>query len=84
MESDEIGRSDSMLRIAIVLGSTRPGRRGKAVADWAYDQAAQRADARFELIDVADYGLPLLDEPRPAALEQYRHDHTKAWSAIEL
>lgn len=69
-----------MLRIAIVLGSTRPGRRGKAVADWVYDQAAQRTDARFELIDVADYGLPLLDEPRPAALGQYRHDHTKAWS----
>ncbi len=71
-----------MLRIAIVLGSTRPGRNGKAVADWVYEQAALRTDAEFELIDVADYGLPLLDEPLPPARGNYRHEHTKAWSQV--
>ena len=50
-----------MLRIAVVLGSTRPGRRGKAVAYWVYGLAALRSDAQFELVDVADFGLPLLD-----------------------
>lgn len=71
-----------MLRIAIVLGSTRPGRNGKAVADWVYEQAALRADAEFELIDVADYGLPLLDEPLPPVRGNYRYEHTKAWSEV--
>lgn len=69
-----------MLRIAVILGSTRPGRRGKAVADWVYEQAAKRTDAQFELVDVADFGLPLLDEPLPPSLGQYRHEHTKAWA----
>lgn len=27
------------LRIAVILGSTRPGRNGKAVADWVMEQA---------------------------------------------
>jgi NAD(P)H-dependent FMN reductase len=54
-----------MLDIAIVLGSTRPNRNGEAVARWVDEQAKRRRDARFELVDVADYGLPLLDEPVP-------------------
>jgi hypothetical protein len=35
-----------MLKIAIVIGSTRPGRKGDAVAKWAYDIARQRSDAQ--------------------------------------
>ncbi|WP_426977525.1 NADPH-dependent FMN reductase [Pseudarthrobacter sp. O4] len=69
-----------MLNIAVVLGSTRPGRRGKAVADWVFEQAANRTDATFELVDVADFDLPLLDEPLPPSLGHYRHEHTKAWA----
>ncbi|WP_426997701.1 NADPH-dependent FMN reductase [Pseudarthrobacter sp. N5] len=71
-----------MVRIAIVLGSTRPGRAGKAVADWVYEQATKRSDAQFELVDVADFGLPLLDEPRPPSRGQYRNEHTKAWAEV--
>ena len=33
----------SDLKIAVILGSTRPGRNGKAVADWVVDQAKDRA-----------------------------------------
>jgi hypothetical protein len=36
-----------MLRIGIILGSTRPGRIGEAVAQWVYQIAAQRSDAEF-------------------------------------
>ena len=67
-----------MARRAVVLGSSRPGRRGKAVADWVYEQAAKRTDAQFELVDVADFGLPLLDEPLQPSLGHYREEHTKA------
>ena len=68
------------LKIAIILGSTRPGRNGKAVADWVVEQAAQRTAAEYELVDLADHPLPHLDEPLPPATGQYAGDHTKAWA----
>lgn len=69
-----------MTAIAVIVGSTRPRRRAEAVARWVHDTAARRSDANFELVDLADYHLPLLDEPVPAAIGEYRHDHTKAWA----
>lgn len=70
-----------MVKIGIVVGSTRPGRNGAAVANWIYDIAKKRDDAEFEMIDIADFNLPLLDEPYPAAMRQYTKEHTKAWAA---
>lgn len=69
-----------MLKIAVVTGSTRPGRNNEAVARWVYTLAKERKDADFELVDIADYNLPLIDEPMPPSLGQYTHEHTKAWS----
>jgi NAD(P)H-dependent FMN reductase len=70
-----------MLKIAIVTGSTRPGRNNEAVARWAFDIATKRSDAEFELVDIANYDLPLLDEPMPPIMGQYSHAHTKRWAA---
>ena len=70
-----------MLKIAIILGSTRPGRNGEAVAKWVYGIASKRTDAEYELVDVKDYDLPLLDEPVPPSMGQYSKDHTKRWAA---
>lgn len=70
-----------MLRIAIIIGSTRPRRRGEAVGKWVYEQAVRRGDAEYELIDLKAVGLPLLDEPQPASSGEYSHEHTRAWSA---
>lgn len=68
-------------RIGVVIGSTRPGRVGPQVAAWVLAQASGRPDATFELVDVADFGLPLLAEPVPAALSHdYVHEHTRRWS----
>jgi NAD(P)H-dependent FMN reductase len=72
---------DIMLRIAIIIGSTRPGRNGEAVAKWAHEIARRRTDAEYELIDIKDFHLPLLDEPMPPIMGQYTKDHTKRWSA---
>jgi NAD(P)H-dependent FMN reductase len=69
-----------MTRIGIILGSTRPGRRGEQVAKWALDVASQRGDAEFELVDLADFPLPHLDEVMPPSFGQYEHPHTKEWS----
>jgi NAD(P)H-dependent FMN reductase len=61
----------SDLKIAVVLGSTRPGRRGKVVADWVVHQASTRLAAEYELVDLADYPLPHLDEPMPPSRGSY-------------
>jgi NAD(P)H-dependent FMN reductase len=70
-----------MIKIAIILGSTRPGRNGEAVAKWVYEVAKKRSDAEFELVDIKDFNLPLLDEPMPPIMGQYSKPHTKAWAA---
>jgi NAD(P)H-dependent FMN reductase len=77
----ETAQEGFMIRIAIIIGSTRPGRNGEAVAQWVYEIAQKRSDAEFELIDIKDFNLPLLDEPVPPSLGQYTKEHTKAWSA---
>jgi len=69
------------VKIAVVTGSTRPGRNNEAVARWVYELARKRTDAEFELVDIKDYHLPLLDEPVPASQGQYSQPHTKAWAA---
>ena len=70
-----------MLKIAIITGSTRPGRNNEAVARWVYELAKGRTDAEFELVDIAEYQLPLLDEPLPPSRGQYHQEHTKKWAA---
>jgi NAD(P)H-dependent FMN reductase len=70
-----------MLRIGIVLGSTRPGRSGETVAKWVYEVASARGDAEYELVDLATLNLPLLDEAYPPALGQYTQPHTHSWAA---
>ena len=69
-----------MLKIGIILGSTRPGRIGEGVAKWVLEQAKKRNDAEFELVDVKNFNLPLLDEPIPPSMGQYKYDHTKVWA----
>jgi NAD(P)H-dependent FMN reductase len=71
----------SDLKIAVILGSTRPGRNGKVVADWVMQKAQGRAGATYELVDLHDYPLPHLDEALPPSLGQYAGEHTKAWAA---
>ena len=68
------------VKIAIVTGSTRPGRNNEAVARWVNQIAQQRTDADFELVDIADYHLPLFDEPMSPMFGKYMKPHTQAWA----
>lgn len=71
-----------MTRIAIITGSTRPNRLNRQVAEWVLERARGRGDGtEYELVDIAEQGLPLLDEPLPAGMQQYQNEHTKAWAA---
>lgn len=69
------------IKLAIILGSTRPGRNGEAVAHWVHEIARQRNDAEVELVDIKDFNLPLLDEPVPPSMGQYSKPHTRTWAA---
>src|SRR3989304_9948021 len=74
-------RTATMIKVAIVIGSTGPGRKADAVAGWVHEIAKKRRDAEFEIVDIRDFNLPLLDEPAPPSRGQYTQPHTKAWAA---
>jgi NAD(P)H-dependent FMN reductase len=68
------------LKLNIIIGSTRPGRVGPAVARWVHEVAHQTSRFDVELVDLADFELPLLDEGNHPAMGRYEHEHTKRWS----
>lgn len=70
------------IKLNIIVCSTRPGRIGLPVARWF--ESAVKKDSRFEpaFVDLAEINLPIYDEPRHPAMQQYEHAHTKAWSEI--
>ena len=70
-----------MPKIQIITGSTRPNRLNRQVADWVYSIASQRDDIDVELVDIADFNLPLFDEPMSPAMAAPTKDHTKKWAS---
>lgn len=70
-----------MSKLAIVTVSTRPGRKGAAIAQWFYEQAQNQGQFDVEIIDLAAVNLPLFNENGHPRLKQYEYEHTKAWSA---
>lgn len=64
-----------------IASSTRPGRRGIAIAQWIQRLAEEHSGFDVELIDLAEVNLPIFDEPNHPRLQQYTHQHTKDWSA---
>lgn len=70
-----------MPRLAVIVASTRPGRVGIKVGEWLRDRAVEHGGFDVDFVDLAEVGLPLLDEPTHPRLQQYAHQHTKDWSA---
>ena len=68
--------------LQVIIGSTRPGRVGSAVADWIVDRARAQGYFEVEVTDLALLDLPLFDEPDHPRLRRYVHQHTKDWSAV--
>lgn len=69
------------LKLQVIIGSTRPSRGGPKVADWFTGYAKQHGKFDVELVDIADFNLPVYDEPKHPATREYKHEHTKRWSA---
>ena len=68
-----------MTRIAIIIGSTRQGRLGAQVAGWTHEVAAQRDDAEFEIVDLAEFHLPLFDQAVPPSMGGTGGPEAQAW-----
>jgi NAD(P)H-dependent FMN reductase len=67
--------------LEVVTASTRPGRVGRAFADWFIGVATEHGAFEVVDVDLAAVALPFLDEPHHPKLGRYVHEHTKQWSA---
>lgn len=79
-ESGTLEETGGSGRIAVVIGSTRPGRICPGIAEWILKAAQEDSPLRYEIVDLAEVNLPFLDEPLMAAVNRYEHEHTRAWS----
>ncbi len=68
-------------KLHIIIGSTRPGRVGPSIAKWFHEAAKAHGAFDAVLVDIADFKLPVFDEPEHPAKKHYTKDHTKAWAA---
>jgi NAD(P)H-dependent FMN reductase len=71
-----------MHKLMIITASTREARKGPAIARWIEEEARKDADWEVEPVDLKALALPPMDEPEHPRLRKYRHEHTKAWSAM--
>lgn len=51
------------VRIALIIGSTRPNRFADVPANWLLEGAAARADLSVEVVDLRDWPLPFYEAP---------------------
>ena len=64
-----------------IVCSTRPGRVGSTVGQWAHQVASAHNGFDARLLELADFALPVFDEPEHPRFGRYQHEHTKRWSA---
>ena len=69
-----------MLKLNVVVVSTRPGRVGLAVGEWFHRRAVAHGNFDAIFVDLHEFALPLLDEPEHPKLRKYTKAHTHAWS----
>ncbi len=69
------------LKLQTIICSTRPGRIGPHVAKWFHEYATANKSFETKLVDLADFNLPVFDEPHHPRMQKYQHEHTKKWSA---
>ncbi len=69
-------------KILVILGTTREGRRGIKVANWAMGILSKNTSADFEFVDLRDWNLPFYDFPTSPSTERglYHNKLQKKWS----
>ncbi len=69
------------MRLHVVVCSTRPSRQGPLIAKWAAESSQREGSFEVELVDLAEFALPLFNESAHPMLGQYEHETTKRWAA---
>jgi NAD(P)H-dependent FMN reductase len=54
-----------MLKVGLIVGSTRQNRFAETPARWLVEGAAERSDLKLDVLDLRDFRLPFFDEPVP-------------------
>jgi len=70
-----------MLKLMVIVSSTRPGRLGLAVGQWFDAHVRERGDWDVDFVDLKELDLPMMNEPNHPRLKQYEHQYTRDWSA---
>jgi len=75
------------MKIAVITGSTRPGRRAPMVAQWVIDVLSRQpamlnGGVTLRSVDLATTALPMFCEPAPPMTGRYQHEYTHDWSAL--
>lgn len=68
-----------MLKIAVILSSTRDARFGEKPAQWIFDVANQRDDLEVELVDLRDFDLPFFNEMASNLWMPSQDESAKRW-----
>ncbi|MFK2901852.1 NAD(P)H-dependent oxidoreductase [Dyella jejuensis] len=66
--------------VLLIMGSQRSGRVCPQIAQWIAQIGEACTDLAFEVVDLADWPLPVDDEPELPHRGSYRQPHTQAWS----
>src|SRR5699024_4946479 len=69
-----------LMKLKVIIGSTRPGRKGPLMADWFAEFAKTHSNFQVEVLDLKEIALPFLDETEHPMVQQYKNVHTKNWS----
>lgn len=70
------------MKIGVIVGSIRKGRTAEKVAAWMTETIGERGEFTYEVIDLADFDLPMYDGAGMPMLmdRQYDHPEVTRWS----
>ena len=69
-----------MTRLAVITGSVRPNRVGSAVAQWVAEKASTVEGVEAEVLELADFGLPVFAEEMPPMMAAPKDPAAVAWN----
>ncbi len=73
-----------MLKLKLILGSTRPNRTSEKLVPWLTDSILKKGGFEIEVLDLRDHALPFYDQattPSQVKDGNYPTDAAKAWAA---
>lgn len=73
---------ETIIKIKVIIGSTREGRFSEKPAQWIFEEAKKLEGAAIELLDLRDYEMPFFDSPVPPSMAkgQYSNEVVQKWA----